>query len=366
MIYKAIGLMSGSSLDGLDIAYTHFQQTGGKWSYEIMQAHCSGYSEEWKQKLAGATSLPAYDYCVLHTAYGHYLAEQVNHFIEAHALHHQVDLIASHGHTTFHAPALRMTAQLGDGAALAAGTGLPVVSDLRAMDVALGGQGAPIVPIGEKLLLSQYDWLLNLGGIANLSARAADRYIAFDVCPANRVLNGLAGTVGKEYDEGGNIAASGHVHEALLQELNALDYYAMPYPKSLANEFGTGVVYPLIAACQLSVEDALRTYVAHVCTQIVRSVQAVRTALQTEQGGSQLLVTGGGALNGFLMQELQQALGSLQIEVVIPDKNLIQYKEAVIMGLIGVLRWREETNVLPSVTGARYNSIGGALWLGNV
>lgn len=363
MIYKAIGLMSGSSLDGLDIAYTHYQQTGGAWSYDVVHAGCYGYTDAWKEKLAGATTLSALDYCLLHTAFGHYLAEQVNSFIEAYSLQHKVDLVSSHGHTSFHHPLQRMTAQLGDGAALAAGTGLPVVSDLRAMDIALGGQGAPIVPIGEKLLLSQYEWLLNLGGIANLSARRGDEYIAFDVCPANRVLNMLAGTVGKEYDEGGRMAAAGQVHEALLQELDALDYYALPHPKSLDNGFGTDTVYPMVSKRNLSVEDALRTYAAHICAQIVRAVRAVQPE---PAGGQRLLVTGGGALNDFLVQELQQALESVGVELVIPDKNLIQYKEAVIMGLIGVLRWREEPNVLSSVTGARYNSIGGALWLGNV
>ena len=363
MIYKAIGLMSGSSLDGLDIAYTHYQQTGGTWSYDIIHAGCYGYTDEWKEKLASATMLSALDYCLLHTAFGHYLAEQVNSFIETHSLHHKVDLVSSHGHTSFHHPAQRMTAQLGDGAALAAGTGLPVVSDLRAMDVALGGQGAPIVPIGEKLLLPQYEWLLNLGGIANLSARTGDGYIAFDVCAANRVLNMLAGTVGKEYDEGGRMAATGQVHDALLEELNALDYYALPHPKSLDNGFGTGVVYPIVSKRKLSVEDALRTYVAHICAQIVRAVRAVQPE---PAGGQHLLATGGGALNDFLVQELQRALDSVGIALVIPDKNLIQYKEAVIMGLIGVLRWREEPTVLSSVTGARTNSIGGALWLGNV
>lgn len=367
MIYKAIGLMSGSSLDGLDIAYTHYQQTGGVWKYEIIHAGCYAYADEWKKKLSGTTGLPAFDYCLLHTAFGHYMAEQVNRFIETYALHHQVDLVSSHGHTSFHDPARRMTAQLGDGAALAAATGLPVVSDLRAMDVALGGQGAPIVPIGEKLLLSEYVWLLNLGGIANLSARTGGGYIAFDVCAANRVLNELAATVGKEYDEEGAMAAAGCVHEVLLEELNALEYYNKPYPKSLANEFGTGVVYPLITKYGLAVEDALRTYVAHICTQIGRSVQAVQTSLQMEPAGNRrLLATGGGALNPFLVQELQQVLHSLDMEVVVPDEKLIQYKEAVIMGLIGVLRWREETNVLSSVTGARYDSIGGALWLGNM
>src|ERR1700712_5611307 len=189
MVYKAIGLMSGSSLDGLDIAYVHLQETGGKWTYEIQHADCQPYSAEWIEKLSKAVDLPALDYQLLHTAYGHYTGELVNKFIDENNLHHKVHLVASHGHTTFHLPAHKMTAQLGDGAAIAAETGLPVVSDLRALDIAFGGQGAPIVPIGEKLLLPEYNWFLNLGGIANLSFNRPDKYLAFDVCPANRVLN---------------------------------------------------------------------------------------------------------------------------------------------------------------------------------
>ena len=366
MIYKAIGLMSGSSLDGLDIAYVHFQQTGNSWSYEIIHADCSAYSAVWKDRLAGAVSLSAKDYFVLHAAFGSYIAWQVNNFIETHDLYHKVHLISSHGHTSFHHPALRMTAQLGDGAAIAAGTGLPVVSDLRAMDVALGGQGAPIVPIGEKLLLPEYEWLLNLGGIANLSAKDGDNYVAFDICPANRVLNMLAGQVEKEYDEDGLMASAGTVHQELLNELNVLPYYDLSYPKSLANDFGTDVVYPLVMKYQLSVEDALRTCVAHICFQINKSIHAVAASgIERHASGRRLLATGGGALNTFLVAELTTLLSASGIEIVIPDKNLIQYKEAVIMGLIGVLRWREEVNVLSSVTGAKYDSIGGALWLGN-
>ena len=193
MVYRVIGLMSGSSLDGLDIAFVEFQENAGKWGYEIKAAECYSYTEEWVNKLKNAISLNGMDYQLLHTDFGHYIGKQINKFIEEKKLHYQVALIASHGHTTFHVPAKKMTAQLGDGAAIAAVTQLPVVADLRALDVALGGQGAPIVPIGEKLLLGGYDYFLNLGGIANISHNAdpstGSGYIAFDVCPANRVLN---------------------------------------------------------------------------------------------------------------------------------------------------------------------------------
>ena len=230
MVYRVIGLMSGSSLDGLDIVFAELTEVRGQWTYTIETAECIAYTEEWHQKLVNATSLPAYDYQLLHAAYGKYLGEQVNTFIEKYNLHHRVQLIASHGHTTFHAPHAGMTAQLGDGAAIAAQTGLNVVSDLRALDVALGGQGAPIVPIGEKLLFPDYSFYLNIGGIANISYKLPDHFLAFDVCAANRVLNMLARHQQKEYDEGGTLAASGNIITPLLTDLNSLHFYSRAHP----------------------------------------------------------------------------------------------------------------------------------------
>lgn len=359
--------MSGSSLDGLDIVYAHLQETGGRWSFEIVNADCYSYSKEWAAQLRHATSLSSLDYQLLHTAYGHYVGQQVNHFIETAGLHHKVDLIASHGHTTFHVPAKKMTAQLGDGAAIAAETGLPVISDLRAMDIALGGEGAPIVPIGEKLLLHEYDLLLNLGGIANISAKTVEGYIAFDVCAANRILNMLIAREDKEYDEDGAMAASGNIDASLLKALDNFEYYDKAYPKSLANDFGITQVFPLIEKFSLSTKDALRSYVEHMVVQIRNAVLMLsRDAklLLSSNNNRRLLVTGGGALNSFVISRLKDVLKELMIEIVVPEKNLVNYKEALIMALIGVLRWREEYNVLSSVTGASRSSIGGALWLG--
>ena len=190
--------MSGSSLDGLDIAYIELEENAGKWSFTILKADCYEYDEEWKEQLKNAHRLSALEYQLLHAAYGHHLGAEVNRFIEQHSIQYQVALIASHGHTSFHYPAQKMTAQLGDGAAIAAETGLPVVSDLRALDVAFGGQGAPIVPIGEKFLFPEYKMFLNMGGIANLSFHHPDSFVAFDVCPANRVLNSIAAKMNKE------------------------------------------------------------------------------------------------------------------------------------------------------------------------
>lgn len=361
MWYRVIGIMSGSSLDGLDLAYVELEETGGKWTFEIKAAKCISYSQEWLQKLQQSASLTAYDYLLLHASYGKFIGEQVNQFIDENDLHHRVQLIASHGHTTFHAPGLGMTAQLGDGAAIAATTEINVVSDLRGVDVALGGQGAPIVPIGEKLLFSEYSFCLNLGGIANLSYKGAEGYVAFDVCAANRVLNMLAKTAGKEYDEGGATAATGKVFTPLLTRLNALNYYSQPNPKSLANSFGTDEVYPLINGFDISIADKLRTYVEHIVMQITYAIQKT-TGNFTES--SKLLVTGGGAFNKFLIQRLITALQPFNIEVTIPDATLINFKEALVMALIGALRWREEYNVLNTVTGAKRSSIGGAVWIG--
>ena len=351
--------MSGSSLDGLDLVFAELLEERGSWSFEIKAADCHAYTQEWKQKLQNAIQLNALDYQLLHTAYGHYLGEAVNQFIEEHGLHFQAGLVASHGHTTFHLPAKKMTAQLGDGAAIAAVTGLPVVSDLRALDVAFGGQGAPIVPIGEKLLFSQYRLFLNLGGIANISISHPGQYLAYDVCPANRVLNMLAATIGKEYDAGGAIAESGSVHEPLLQQLNHLPYYAKPFPKSLANSFGTDEVFPLVQSYGLAPQDALRTYVEHIAQQTGLAIRE-----QQDISGSKMLVTGGGALNHFLVRRLTEILQPMDVTVEVPEEKIVQYKEALVMALIGVLRWRQEYNVLASVTGAQRDSIGGAVWIG--
>lgn len=363
MVYRVLGLMSGSSLDGLDLALVAFQSVSGKWQFHLEASACYPYPESWVASLRDAHRLHAREYQLLHTAYGHYLGQQVNRFIDEYQLQYKVQLIASHGHTVFHEPQSHMTAQLGDGAAIAALTGINTVSELRAMDVALGGQGAPIVPIGELLLWPDFNYLLNLGGIANLTINFNQQPVAFDVCPANRVLNLLAGLAGKAYDENGALAAQGSVADALLQKLNALPYYQQPPPKSLANSFGTDEVFPLLQQSGLSVADASRTYVEHILLQIERAFdgQEPHPAGETFL---RLLVTGGGAHHRFLTDQLGERLQRRGIEVVIPDAALINYKEAIVMALMGVLRWREEYNVLASVTGASRNSIGGALWMG--
>jgi anhydro-N-acetylmuramic acid kinase len=358
MFYRAIGLMSGSSLDGLDIVFAEFNEIGGNWSYEIKAADCYPFNDSWVHNLQHATALSAYDYLLLHTSFGRYVGEEVNKFIDAHGLHHQVQLIASHGHTVFHAPQQMMTAQLGEGAVISAVTGINVVSDLRAVDVALGGQGAPIVPMGEKLLFADYPLLLNIGGIANISYRNHEQYIAFDVCAANRVLNMLASLAGKKYDEDGQLAAEGELLDDVLQELNELEYYKRTFPKSLDNQFGIDEVFPMLPKDNIA--DALTTYVEHIALQVRNAVQSCGLS----SANRQLLMTGGGAHNSFLVDRIRHHLSSLNIDVVVPERNIVDYKEALIMGLLGVLRWREQNTTLSSVTGAKRDSIGGAVWIG--
>ena len=325
MVYNVIGLMSGSSLDGLDIVFTEFNETAGKWDFKIKCAACIEYDEAWANKLRDAVHLSASDYQLLNVAYGRYLGQMVNEFIEEFNLDHQVNLIASHGHTTFHLPEKRMTHQLGDGATIAAETMLPVVSDLRIMDVAFGGQGAPIVPMGEKLLFPDHQYFLNIGGIANLSLHEENKVTAFDICAANRVLNMLANEKNKPYDEGGTMASSGKIIDELLQQLNELDYYSMPPPKSLANSFGTDIIYPLIKSFNLPVEDALCTYVEHIAMQIKNSFPTHPATTQ------QLMITGGGAFNQFLISRVAKHLKEINFEIYIPDDEVVIYKEALIM-----------------------------------
>ncbi len=359
MVYKVIGLMSGSSLDGLDIVFTELQETAGKWNYEIINSTCMEYDETWQKKLKGAIDLQAVDYQLLHTEYGKFIGEKINEFIEINNLQHKVNLVSSHGHTTFHLPEKKMTHQLGEGAAIASETKLPVISDLRSMDIAFGGQGAPIVPLGEKLLFTDYNYFLNLGGIANLSIHKEANVIAFDICAANRVLNMLVEEKGLPYDDEGKISAKGKINIDLLEKINSLEYFKLPYPKSLANSFGTDVIFPIIKSFEINTEDALSTFTEHICMQVKNSLEPFK---QNET--QKLFITGGGAFNTFLVGRLKQHLEKINFEIFVPEDDVVKYKEALIMALLGALRWREQYTILASVTGASRDSIGGALWLG--
>ncbi len=359
MVYKVIGLMSGSSLDGLDIAHVQLEEVRGQWSYQLLHTACKPYNDEWLSLLQQAANLSVSAFLKLNTRYGRYLGEQINDFIAENAIQHQVHFIVSHGHTVFHEPGSQTTFQLGDGASIAAVSGLPVISDLRALDVALGGQGAPIVPIGDKLLFGNYDYLLNLGGIANMTVYENGCPIAYDICPANQVLNRLAEREGLAMDEGGAIAATGGLLLDVLDGLEANSYYKLPSPKSLSNEDAIGMAFPALSESSHSTADLLHTVTVHIARQIAAEVAKA----PHNKGEAALLVTGGGAFNTYLITLLTGLLAPLGVKVVVPDDALVKYKEALVMALIGTLRWREEANVLSSVTGASKDSCGGALWM---
>jgi anhydro-N-acetylmuramic acid kinase len=357
MVYNVIGVTSGNSLDGLDLVFAVLTEVRGKWTVEIRAAERKPYTMEWTEKLAGAVNLPARDYLLLHSEYGHYTGYAVKQFIADHQLDHQVHFISSHGHTTFHMPSQKMTAQLGEGASIAAVTELPVISDLRAMDVALGGKGAPLEPIAEQLLFPDYNYRLNLGGNATISAVVNGSFVAFDICPCNYILDAVAQTLGKTYDEDGKLAAGGVTDNALLESLNGLAYYAQTYPKTLASKFGTGTVLPMIQGQQLSTQGKLNTYTQHITKQIALSIAPLQDGSEQK-----LLLTGGGAFNSYLVACIREQLQPYNIEIIIANTQTITFRSALMTALLGALRWRQEPNALVSVTGAEKDSVGGALW----
>lgn len=363
MIYRVIGLMSGSSLDGLDIALVAFTETDGKWTFNVLSSAVEPFDSEMENRLRHAHTTTAFEYCKLHRDFGFFCGRKLKQFLAASGFQaNEITVVASHGHTVFHDPDVaRFTAQLGDGAALAAACGINVVSDLRALDVALGGKGAPIVPMGEAMLFDDYDYFLNIGGIANISYRQQDRYIAFDVCAANAVLNRVCNDVGLPYDEGGRLAAKGRCHQSLLNVLNELPYYKQPPPKTLDNKTPRDEVYPIVKHAGLSAEDALHTYCVHIAHQVAGAV----TGNNDGKLGGRMLVTGGGAFNHFLMDTLRKQLQILNIEVIVPSDEIVQYKEAIVMAFLGLMRYLKKPTVLKTVTGATRASSGGALWIVN-
>ncbi len=360
--YYAIGLMSGSSLDGLDIAYCEFVFENGQWAFKVLLTDVVVYPDEWIQEIKSLPVSSAMSLWQSHTALGHYFAEQVNAFIARQNLQGKVDLVASHGHTIFHFPDKKMTTQIGDGSAIAAVTDLPVVCDFRSGDIADGGQGTPIVPIGDRLLFADYRFCLNIGGIANISCKTGEPngIVAFDICAANQVLNSLANRLGKEYDAGGDMARQGKVHPPLLQKLNELDFYKLDYPKSLDNGYSRELILPLIEGFDISVNDKLSTYTEHIAAQVAAHIKAIVAKENLSFAAKEkMLATGGGAFNTFLIERIKQLAN---IAVIVPAEELVKFKEALVIALMGVLRMRNEVNVLKSVTGAKKNSVAGAVY----
>ena len=353
-IFKIIGLMSGTSLDGLDLAYCYIWEKDGKWKFDIKATKGVGYTPEMEIKLKNAIHLSAIDLLQFNNNYGTWLGQQVKLFIDENKL--DVEYIASHGHTIHHQPEKGLTFQIGSGQHIANESGVEVICDFRTNDVALGGQGAPLVPIGDQLFFSEYDFCLNLGGISNISFENNNKMIAYDIGLANMGLNYISRKAGLAYDDKGQLARRGIINQSMLKALNSLAFYEQPFPKSIGYEWFTEKVAPIIDKTEDSLENLLYTSIVHVCEKITEVLHQ-----NTKKPKNTLLITGGGALNDFLIETLQEKL-SEQIKVVVPTKLIIEFKEALIFALMGVLRVKNQINVLSSVTGSRVDSSSGVLF----
>jgi len=347
--YKIIGVMSGTSLDGLDLAYIEFR-FDTSWSYNIIISETISYSTKWYKTLKNLVGYSLDDLQNIDENYTKYLALAINDFIKRNKVK-EIDAICSHGHTALHQPENELTYQIGNLKHLSELTGEIVVCDFRAQDVKLGGQGAPLVPIGDELLFSDYDFCINLGGFANLSTKVRFQRIAYDICPLNIVLNYYVSKLGFQFDVDGKIASSGQVDKGLFDELNNLEFYNLKPPKSLGLEWVRDIIFPLIEKYNLEVKDVLRTFIEHSACQIVRQIN--------NNLDSKVLVTGGGAYNLFFIERLKELTNS---KISIPSNDLVEYKEAMIFGFLGVLKLRKENNCLRSVTGASRNHSTGKIY----
>jgi anhydro-N-acetylmuramic acid kinase len=348
--YYVVGVMSGTSLDGIDVAYLHFKKEE-KWTYNIIHGETIVYTSSWETKLREAINCSESDLEDLNVNYTKLLAEEINGFIEKYQLKN-INAVCSHGHTILHQPEKGVTLQIGNLKSLSGLLQQTIVCDFRVQDVKLGGQGAPLVPIGDELLFSEFAYCLNLGGFSNISTESEGNRIAYDICPVNIVLNHYVQQLGKSYDDGGRIAASGEIHLELLDELNSLEFYQLDFPKSLGLEWVKENIFPLIDAFGLSVQDILRTFVEHCAIQISSQFHNL----------GKVLITGGGMYNSFLINRIKSLSDN---DVHMPENNLIEFKEALIFGFLGVLKLRGEINVLASVTGALKNHSSGVVFYKN-
>jgi anhydro-N-acetylmuramic acid kinase len=339
--------MSGTSLDGIDLAQLSFQFSAGKWSYEIGATATIPYTSDWINRLQKAVDFSAKELTELNVEYTQLLGQSIFDFIAQNQLSN-IDAVCSHGHTILHQPQNGFTLQIGNLPELAQYCQQKVVCDFRVQDVALGGQGAPLVPIGDQFLFSDYTYCLNLGGFSNVSFEQNGQRLAFDISAVNTVLNFYAQQHGWDFDDRGAFAKSGKLHESLVDALNALTYFQLAPPKSLGFEYVKTTLLPLIETYTIDTASKMHSFTEHVAYQI-------SSALPEKSG--HLLITGGGAYNDFLVERIQHYLP--QIQIVIPNKKTIEYKEALIFGLLGVLRLRNEINVLHSVTGANTDHCAG-------
>jgi anhydro-N-acetylmuramic acid kinase len=348
--YNVIGVMSGTSLDGVDLAHIKLHLEDNKWFFEIIESETISYSQSWINNLKLAVDYSEIELGKLNQEYTKLLASIIATFIEKHKIE-SLDAVCSHGHTILHQPEKGLTLQIGNLPEISSLIHQTVVCDFRVQDVKLGGQGAPLVPIGDRILFSEYDYCMNLGGFSNVSFERNQERIAFDISAVNTVLNYYANQLGLNYDNKGELSRTGKINKNLLNELNYLDFYQQTFPKSLGFEFVKEVVLPIIEKYEIPIEDKLRTFTEHIAFQ-------TELALPTKKGRT--LITGGGAYNDFIIERIQFYLPEMKI--IIPSSKILEFKEALIFALLGVLKLRGEINVLRSVTGAKTDHSSGIIY----
>lgn len=344
-----IGCMSGTSLDGIDLAYVKFTYDHS-WGFEILLAETYDYPLHWRKNLATAIDSSPAEINKLNHDYTHFLGGQIRNFIKKHKIK-TIDAIASHGHTIFHQPEKGLTLQIGNHSDISDIVGWPVVCDFRVQDVALGGQGAPLVPMGDLMLFSQYQACLNLGGFSNLSLFQNGKVLAFDICAVNTVLNFLSNCKNFPYDAGGEMARRGEFVSSFFQQLEGVGFYSKQPPKSLGIEWVQESILKIVNDFnQHPIEDLLHTYSLHIAKQIAKYLP--------NQGA--VLVSGGGAYNAFLINQIQKRSHT---KIVLPSPVIIEFKEALIFAFLGLLRMQGSINCLASVTGAIHDHSSGKIFL---
>ena len=355
---KILGLMSGSSCDGVDVALCKFWSEYDIIKYELKDSATFNFSDELRKQLLQAASLSNSDLKKLEIDFSRYLGKNIKSYLTK---SQEVDYIASHGHTVLHDPDASYTVQIGAGSVIAAETSLPTICDFRSLDLAYQGQGAPIAPIADKFLFPSHEFYLNLGGIVNISAHVNSKILGYDIAPCNQILNALSKTVGLEFDEGGKLAASGEVNNELLTTLLANEYLSRPYPKSLDNSWVKKNYSDPILEYSDSVENKLCTSIEFMNQAIVNEIRKIGKQENVDLTNTKMFCTGGGAFNTFLMESLGRKCKAEGVEIVLPDPKIIEYKEAMLMGLMGYLRLTNQPNCLSSVTGASKDCSGGVI-----
>lgn len=357
-VWVAVGVMSGTSVDGLDLALVRLENHGEKWKFDLLDAVSIDYDSELKTRLIHCMHMSAEELAILDMDFGSFIGKSVSEFLSGKKMH--ADLIASHGHTVFHQPEKRLTLQIGNGQSILLETGILTVNDFRKIDVLKGGQGAPLVPIGDQYLFSDFDVCLNLGGFSNISYNDNNRTrMAFDTGPANLLLNHLARKIGYDYDVNGDMARSGNLIPELLHSLNDLPYYSASPPKSLGLEWVEKNIYSRMDLDQNSAVDLMHTCVHHISFHINQAIRNEAYPYVKAHDSLRILTTGGGAYNSYLMECIQNENKTYKYEKAAPE--IIDFKEAIIFAFLGVLRIQKKINTLCTVTGSKNHSVGGTI-----